>query len=346
MQHLDDGTLHALVDGEIPSSELGPVTAHLETCDECRARLDEARAWAGQAADLVETIEVPAGGRGIARPGGTGGGALGRSGGRWGRPLGLAAAILLAVGLGYAGGALRSARSPAGLASPGAAAVVDPLVVATAAPVSEDAALRSATVGQEAPSSANEAAQTKPPVAPEGPPAEAQRAEGDQFRGGRRTLADSNLRLDEVVVTSASREERADVAKQAANEAFRKTERDQRVARLADTLVGGRQPAPAAPAAQVAARRPEGELGLVRDAVAVAPLTFVEAAARLGGRLRQIEGMVPARLEAVGAAVRLVYLIDQGELVLDQRRVADTLVVTLTGPLPADSLAKLRALVR
>ena len=60
MQHLDDGFLHALADGEIPSEELVAVREHLEQCESCRARLDEARMEAETARELVELIEVPA----------------------------------------------------------------------------------------------------------------------------------------------------------------------------------------------------------------------------------------------------------------------------------------------
>ena len=41
--HLDDGTIHELLDGEIPSAQLPPLQAHLAACAECRARLDSAR---------------------------------------------------------------------------------------------------------------------------------------------------------------------------------------------------------------------------------------------------------------------------------------------------------------
>lgn len=57
MRHPDDGTLMALVDGEIPSPELPPLTAHLAGCSECRDRLAEARALAGEAGRLVESLD-------------------------------------------------------------------------------------------------------------------------------------------------------------------------------------------------------------------------------------------------------------------------------------------------
>jgi len=106
MPHLDEGTLHALVDGEIRSAELEPIRAHLAVCPECRAQLDEARTCAAEAAGLVELVEVPSAGQG----------ADGRSGGRRRFPmreLAWAASVVAAVGLGYVGGRGTSARVPA-----------------------------------------------------------------------------------------------------------------------------------------------------------------------------------------------------------------------------------------
>jgi anti-sigma factor RsiW len=59
MSHLDPGLLHELLDGEIPSSELAPIQAHLASCEECRARLENARQLQLDADGLVAAIEVP-----------------------------------------------------------------------------------------------------------------------------------------------------------------------------------------------------------------------------------------------------------------------------------------------
>ena len=59
MPHLDEGVLHAMLDGEITSSDLPPIQAHLDGCPECRARLDEARQLREEADSLVGAIEVP-----------------------------------------------------------------------------------------------------------------------------------------------------------------------------------------------------------------------------------------------------------------------------------------------
>ena len=81
------------------------------------------------------------------------------------------------------------------------------------------------------------------------------------------------------------------------------------------------------------------------DAAAVV-VTFPRAVELLGGRIKLIEGMVPARLEAVGRVVRVIYTIDEGDLVLAQVAGTDTLNWNLSGPIGADSLVKLRLRVK
>jgi hypothetical protein len=88
-----------------------------------------------------------------------------------------------------------------------------------------------------------------------------------------------------------------------------------------------------------------------KQSAGVAPpdtISFPEAVRRLGGTLRLIEGMVPSRLEAVGATVRVIYPVSQGELVLSQSVTNGVREIRLTGPagFPADSLASLRRKVR
>lgn len=163
MPHLDEGTLHALVDGEVPSSALEGVRQHLAGCPECRAQLDLARALADEALGLVETIEAPpANGRATA------GWARGA---RRFRQLAWAASVILAAGLGYAGG--RGRGLPAG--------PVDEPTEAPAAVVvlGEDSAPRTAPV--------------------EAPPAEPQVEAGRQVPSP--APATTSARSEEVVVT-------------------------------------------------------------------------------------------------------------------------------------------------
>ena len=121
---------------------------------------------------------------------------------------------------------------------------------------------------------------------------------------------------------------------------------------------------PAAPAA--AAEQSAGRAAEVRDtralnarteapalaqmklAAPVEELAFPEALRRLDGSIRLIPGLIPSRLEAQGAEVRVVYSTTQGELILRQELVHGQLVFRLSGPpgFPADSLERLRARVR
>ncbi|HEY9383955.1 MAG TPA: zf-HC2 domain-containing protein, partial [Gemmatimonadales bacterium] len=59
MSHLEEGLFHALLDGEVPSDQLGPIQAHLASCAECRERLEQERQLLAEAAGLVEVLEVP-----------------------------------------------------------------------------------------------------------------------------------------------------------------------------------------------------------------------------------------------------------------------------------------------
>jgi len=96
--HLDDGTIQELLDGEVPSTALPPLQAHLAGCAECRARLELARAMMAESDDLIELLDEPAppvqaapvalpARRAAARP--------------WVRQLAWAASVVVAVGAGW-----------------------------------------------------------------------------------------------------------------------------------------------------------------------------------------------------------------------------------------------------
>lgn len=99
MSHVDDGTLHAYLDGELTPVEIERLETHFAGCSACRARLDEERALIERAARLLD-LAVPTGPERAAPP-------LHQL--RHPRPmlsrirvpLAWAATIVLALGLGY-----------------------------------------------------------------------------------------------------------------------------------------------------------------------------------------------------------------------------------------------------
>ncbi|MDP3908783.1 MAG: zf-HC2 domain-containing protein, partial [Gemmatimonadales bacterium] len=90
MSHVDDGALHAYLDGEVTAAERAEIEAHLAGCAACRTRLDEERALIGRASEVLGRAQPPLQTRRSRR------GAR-----RWVLPLTWAATVVLAVGLGY-----------------------------------------------------------------------------------------------------------------------------------------------------------------------------------------------------------------------------------------------------
>jgi anti-sigma factor RsiW len=63
MSHLDEGTLHALLDGELDLAEVSEIQIHLGTCVACGSRLQEVKQVLAEADRLVGVMEMPAGTR-------------------------------------------------------------------------------------------------------------------------------------------------------------------------------------------------------------------------------------------------------------------------------------------
>lgn len=345
--HLEEGVLQELLDGEIPSSELLAIQAHLASCAECRARLDEARAIGAEADRLIESIKL------------TGQDPLRRATvpwrarpARWGRDLAWAATVVVAVGAGY----LARGTGPASPlrqenAAPVPAAPVfkanptdqpnepaEPLASKATDAVAERRADRLSAANLSARKAAPAPAalsKTEQSAAVEGKLATAPQEKGKDSSDStrlKRTLGDTPLRLEEIVTTST-----AESARPAGGIAARKA-------------------APSPPATQpLAARANEIQLDqggnlsrrARREATPV-EITFSEGRLRLGGALRQIEGMVLLRLEVLEPYVRVVYGITDGELILEQRLEDGRITYRLVAPssFPVDSLERLRARVR
>lgn len=288
MSHLDEGILHGLVDGEIPSHALGPIQAHLAACAECRSRLEAERALASDAMDLIELIEVPAPEEPVRRAGGP---ARGRRS-PW---LGLAwaASVIGAVGLGYAARGTRGPPATAPLAS------MPPLRDAAATAES------TARPGRTAPATGTAAAPRRsgPTRAAPLPPEP-------------KTLASAN--------PDTGQPRRAE---------------ETRAAPVADQRIAAVPPV---------RQEKGGSVALNLSPAIPPPVAFPVALQQLNGTIRLIPGMIPSRLEVLGSAVRVIYPVAEGELVLQQELVDGKLVFQLIAPrgFPADSLERLRARVR
>ncbi len=118
MSHVEEGTLHAMLDGELTGTEVVTVKAHLDQCASCRALLAEVKEFVAEADTLIVALdETGPAGKGGQADGRSGGQADGKAVGRYGgnvrpwyrRPqfLATAATLTLAIGAGYIGLALR-----------------------------------------------------------------------------------------------------------------------------------------------------------------------------------------------------------------------------------------------
>src|SRR5437899_2472909 len=99
MPHVDEGTLHAYLDGELPSAERKTLEAHLPECASCRTMLVEERALLDRASALLgaaRPAERPAPPFEQLRPRATR-----RSPWRVRTPVTWAASLALALGIGY-----------------------------------------------------------------------------------------------------------------------------------------------------------------------------------------------------------------------------------------------------
>jgi anti-sigma factor RsiW len=60
MSHLDEGTLHALLDGELENHEVAEIQAHLGSCSSCGLRLREVKEFYSEADRLIASVDVEA----------------------------------------------------------------------------------------------------------------------------------------------------------------------------------------------------------------------------------------------------------------------------------------------
>jgi hypothetical protein len=105
MSHVDEGQLHAYLDGGLSAMDAVRVERHLADCAPCREQLDKARGLVSRAAKLLEWASPPE--RAMPplsdlRPAAP----------QWRTPVGWAATIVIALGLGVYGGSRLLNRAP------------------------------------------------------------------------------------------------------------------------------------------------------------------------------------------------------------------------------------------
>ena len=62
MQHLDEGTIHAWLDGELPAAEREELEAHIATCEQCAAAVAEARGFVAASSRILTALDSVPGG--------------------------------------------------------------------------------------------------------------------------------------------------------------------------------------------------------------------------------------------------------------------------------------------
>jgi putative zinc finger protein len=328
MSHLEAGLLHALLDGEIASSELPPIQAHLAGCAECRARLEQERQLLAEAEGMVETLEVPAGEVSSSTE------ASPRPRLHWGRPLAWAASVVAAVGLGFVARGAPALRVVGEVAQQQPAAPADlPSAVAstsesakTSVPSAEVAPLRDAPPSRRSSGVATRKAAIPPEEVALVPPIEEAKVASERSREAVTPAVSRPDSLRRVAEPAAAPPAAGALG------ARRSARRLDQTLRLEEAVVTG------------AAERTASNAVLAPPE----PISLPDAIRRLGGSLRLIDGLVPLRLEAQGPSVRVVYAAAQGELVLSQQLIDGRVVSTLIPPqgFPPDSLLRLKARVR
>jgi hypothetical protein len=62
MQHLDEGTIHAWLDGELPPAEREALEAHIASCGQCAAAVAEARGFVAASSRILTALDAVPGG--------------------------------------------------------------------------------------------------------------------------------------------------------------------------------------------------------------------------------------------------------------------------------------------
>ncbi|MES1259608.1 MAG: zf-HC2 domain-containing protein [Gemmatimonadota bacterium] len=324
MSHLDLGTIHELLDGEIPSSRLAPIQAHLASCAECRTLLAEERALADGVDELISAIEVP----NVAPQGAAPPAAAPRRGRRL-RDLAWAATVVIAAGLGYA------LRGPAGT-------IIQHDTVTVAAkpdlPNDQPATPTQPTVHARAPISAKgRVAQPAPTAVAAVPPADARNLIGQRSDSAMAMVAQT-VSGGTPVVGAATTVVPRDAVRTSQTVAVAAPPAKDSVGRIDSTR------ATAAEARPLAAGGGGGRGGRGGGrSTPIDSISLADAMKRLGGRIMRIDSIEPIRYQVQEPYVYVLY---PGGVRLRQRLIDGTIQFEVFVPgASVDSIAKVRAKV-
>jgi anti-sigma factor RsiW len=314
MPHLEEGQIHALLDGELSSAEVREIEQHLATCEECVRRVEEARGLLGESDHLITMLDAPIRETGTGTPPAP----LVRRLSVYGR-LAWAASIILAAGLGYYGAIERRGQPPA-------SALEDqtPVASAPATPPLDRESTAAPAAGKDRPQREVQAKpksglkETKPAQ-----PAEPVLTRRDEPAN---VVTDSLGRANETTMDARKALARPPAAR-------------------AGAVTG----AVSAPAPAPVAGQEMGLRGKLNKDEGFQSTTMEEAVRRLSGTIRLIDGLQPSRVLAnpapiaaegdatAGTVVRVVYPDQPGrEIWLDQQRVGAT---NRLGMLAGDTLS-------
>ncbi len=328
MSHLDEGTLHAMLDGELSGDEVAEAQAHLEQCAQCRASLAEAKDFFSETDVLIESLDEP---ESPAPAAPAENAPAARAWYRRPRVLSLAATVALVIGVTFV--AYRASPDMQPAFQRPASAEPDPVVLGEAeSRTSKQNA--PAPVGGVVPDSGAEAdggfrAGVAPTPAPERtitpalPPADADDA-------APQPAAESLVTQEEIAAGKDDGDRKEQVDAPAAPAAPVESERDA-VFEAVDELAREDKAGDS-----VAAKRARAAGNEFADMAAVPADedAFAEMVKTLGGSIRLIDGKQAVRYEQVpvpeleglvrGDLVRVVYQDDQDrEFALEQLRLAE-----------------------
>jgi negative regulator of sigma E activity len=366
MWHPDEGTLHALLDGELDSTEVARVQAHLSDCADCRTVLSEAQEFRDVARTLVETLDEAddrqptfaspaepapsAAGRAVdpepasvARGTPSAAPRVGprRPRARWIAGLAWAATVVLAVSAGYLLAGRRSHPEAAArdLALSDSARLEQPQIAATppahtdegapsARPATEPKAEAAGPAAKRAaPKKSGAAADQRADAAAEPPPRPAMAAELTRQAAAPKVVGRAGA-------AGPADSLRADSLRKAALERLNTAD-----IRLDELVVAG---VPESSRARVADRIQVRGASLAPGVARPAVDSALQAAqAFLGAPVQVIDGLSPTRVEVVDSVVRLHYRVGGLAFMLEEWREGTALRTRVVAPegTPPDSVA-------